>query len=227
MKEKASHSQGIEGGSYMKMRVALIVLFLILQITGCRSQPKSLGTAEISSYEGQKLTSAGTLPENSIKGPPPINMDTYRLKIDGLVKDPLNYSYAEVLQKPQYTKLVVLHCVEGWDASILWQGVKISDLIDPAQADPKSNTIIFHSADGYTSSLPLSYVREKNILLAHKENEQVLPATLGYPFIVVAEDKYGYKWARWVTEIELSDNDKYKGYWEQRGYSNEADIPAK
>jgi DMSO/TMAO reductase YedYZ molybdopterin-dependent catalytic subunit len=211
----------------MNLRVTLIILLVILQIAGCQSPPKSLGTAEISSYQGQKLTSAVSLPENSIKGPPKINIDTYRLKITGLVKTPLSYSYAEVMQKPPFTKLVILHCIEGWDAKILWQGVKISDLISPAQIDAKSNTIIFHSADGYTTSLPLNYVRDRNILLAHRENQQVLPNTLGYPFIVVAEDKYGYKWARWVTEIELSDNEQYKGYWEKRGYNNQADVPVK
>ncbi|HWP96023.1 MAG TPA: molybdopterin-dependent oxidoreductase [Syntrophomonadaceae bacterium] len=211
----------------MNIKKTCVILLIILQAAGCRSQPKSLGTAEIQSYQGQKLTSAATLPENSIKGLPNINIADYHLRVDGLVQTPQSYSYDQVLQKPQYTKLVVLHCVEGWDAKILWQGVKISDLIDPAVVDSRSNIIIFHSADGYTTSLPLDYVREKNILLAHKENEQVLPATLGYPFIVVAEDKYGYKWARWVAEIELSDNAQYKGYWEQRGYDNKADIPEK
>lgn len=211
----------------LKLKLMLIFLLLALPLAGCRSQPQSLESAEISSYQGQQLTAAARLPENSIKGPPTINMDTYRLQVGGLVNNPLSLSYYEVLQMPQYTKLVVLHCVEGWDATILWQGAKISELIDLVQADPSSNTVIFHSADGYTTSLPLEYVRENNILLAHKENEQVLPATLGYPFIVVAEDKYGYKWARWVTKIELSDNANYKGFWEQRGFNNQADLPGK
>jgi DMSO/TMAO reductase YedYZ molybdopterin-dependent catalytic subunit len=47
---------------------------------------------------------------------------------------------------------------------------------------------------------------------------------MGYPFIVVAEEKLGYKWARWVTRIELSEDPDYQGYWEQRGYDNTADI---
>jgi len=42
--------------------------------------------------------------------------------------------------------------------------------------------------------------------------------------LVVAEDKLGYKWARWVNEIELSDDENYKGYWEKRGYSNDAPV---
>lgn len=209
----------------MKIRIASIFFLVVLIISGCAKQPQSLGTNEITDYQGQKLTVAATLRENSIKGPPDINIETYRLRIDGLVSSPQSYSYDEVLQKPSFTKLVILHCVEGWDATILWEGVKITDLIAAAQIDPKCDTVIFHSADGYTTSLPLAYIKEKNLLLAFKENSQVLPKTLGYPFIVVAEDKYGYKWARWVTEIELSDNPQYQGYWEKRGYNNQADFP--
>jgi DMSO/TMAO reductase YedYZ molybdopterin-dependent catalytic subunit len=40
----------------------------------------------------------------------------------------------------------------------------------------------------------------------------------------VAEDKWGYKWIKWIEKIELSDNAAYKGYWEQRGFSNTADL---
>jgi DMSO/TMAO reductase YedYZ molybdopterin-dependent catalytic subunit len=51
-----------------------------------------------------------------------------------------------------------------------------------------------------------------------------LPAERGYPFQVVAEDKFGYKWAKWVTSIEVSDDENFKGYWESRGYDNNAGI---
>jgi DMSO/TMAO reductase YedYZ molybdopterin-dependent catalytic subunit len=98
--------------------IFFLVLILLL-ISGCAKQPKSLGTNEITEYNGQKLTLAGNIRENSIKGPPGINIETYRLRIDGLVNSPQNYSYGDVLQKTPYTKLIVLHCVEGWNATIL------------------------------------------------------------------------------------------------------------
>ena len=46
----------------------------------------------------------------------------------------------------------------------------------------------------------------------------------GYPFQVVAEDKLGYKWAKWVTGIEVSNDADYRGYWESRGYDNDAAV---
>lgn len=62
-------------------------------------------------------------------------------------------------------------------------------------------------------------------MLAYSSNGITLPPSMGFPFIVVAEDKLGYKWARWVKEIELSDDPTYNGFWESNGFPNEADVP--
>jgi len=60
--------------------------------------------------------------------------------------------------------------------------------------------------------------------MAYKMNDLTLPPERGFPFQLVAEKKWGYKWIKWITKIELSDDEEYRGYWESRGYSNEADL---
>jgi DMSO/TMAO reductase YedYZ molybdopterin-dependent catalytic subunit len=85
--------------------------------------------------------------------------------------------------------------------------------------------VIFYAQDGYSTSLPLSYIVSNNIMIAYKMNGVVLPPDRGYPFQLVAESKYGYKWIKWITQIEVSDDANYRGYWESRGYSNNADFP--
>ena len=60
--------------------------------------------------------------------------------------------------------------------------------------------------------------------MAHKMNDVVLPPERGFPFQVVAEAKLGYKWAKWITKIEVSDDPSYRGFWESRGYDNEAGL---
>jgi DMSO/TMAO reductase YedYZ molybdopterin-dependent catalytic subunit len=60
--------------------------------------------------------------------------------------------------------------------------------------------------------------------MAYKMNGVDLPAERGFPFQLVAEDKWGYKWAKWITEIELSDDEGFRGYWESRGYSRTGDL---
>jgi len=68
----------------------------------------------------------------------------------------------------------------------------------------------------------LSYIQSSNIIIALKDNDITLPAASGFPYRVVSEGKYGYKWAKWVTRIELSDNTNFRGYWESNGYNNNA-----
>jgi DMSO/TMAO reductase YedYZ molybdopterin-dependent catalytic subunit len=71
----------------------------------------------------------------------------------------------------------------------------------------------------------LEYIVDNDIILAYEMNGVELPPERGFPFQLVAESKWGYKWIKWITEIELSDDVDYRGYWESRGFSNEADLP--
>jgi len=181
---------------------------------------------EIREYEGKDLSSINDFRENSIKGPQFVEKENYKLQITGLVERSLNYTYDEVTTQYQlYKKVVTLYCVEGWDVTILWEGVLLEDLLGEANLGQDVNTVIFHAFDGYTTSLPLDYIIENDIIIAHKMNGVSLPPERGFPFQLVAESKLGYKWIKWITEIEISDDENYKGFWESRGYSNEADIP--
>jgi len=179
---------------------------------------------EIREYKGALLDPAIGPRDNSIKGVQTIDIGPYRLRITGLVDDPVSLTYQQVLDLPSATKKITLYCVEGWEATVLWQGASLEDVMNLAGVKPQANTVIFHAADGYTTSLPLDTIRNRELILAYMANGLPLPPELGYPFIVVAEDKLGYKWARWVTEIELSDDPSYLGYWEQRGYNNDAEV---
>ncbi|MFZ2256688.1 MAG: molybdopterin-dependent oxidoreductase [Clostridiaceae bacterium] len=181
-------------------------------------------TNEIKEYKGVRLDPAIGPRDNSIKGIQNVPIEGYTLKLNGLVNQEVAISYEEVLKMTPVEKLITLHCVEGWDATVLWKGVRIKSLMDLAIAKSNANTVIFHCYDGYTTSMPLNTILERDMILAYSSNEVALPASLGFPFIVVAEDKLGYKWARWVTQIELSDNNSFKGYWENYGYDNNAEI---
>lgn len=178
-----------------------------------------LAAVEVRNYQGEKLSSVTDFRENSIKGPQHVNMSNYRLDITGLVTAPQSLTYDEVRGLPGYQKVITLHCVEGWDATILWKGIRVRDLLSKAGPQPEANTVIFYAYDGYSTSLPLDYIEKNDILLAYEMNNVTLPQDRGYPFQLVAEDKWGYKWIKWVTKIELSNNPSFRGYWEQRGYS--------
>jgi DMSO/TMAO reductase YedYZ molybdopterin-dependent catalytic subunit len=187
------------------------------------SAADDLQSLEIRDYEGTDLSAISDFRENSIKGPQYVDTETYKLRVTGLVERPIEYSLSEVVDNHQsYRKVVTLHCVEGWSVTILWEGVLVEDLIEEAKASPEAKVVIFHAYDGYSTSLPIDYIQDQDIIMAHKMNGVDLPPERGAPFQLVAESKWGYKWAKWITEIELSDDVDYKGFWESRGYSNSA-----
>lgn len=222
----------------MKKFAISIVLFLILAVLSSCSSSDPVGPdgtteatenryseLEIREYEGTRLDPSVGPRDNSIAGIQNVELEGYALKITGLVQEEQSLTYEEILAMPAAEKLITLHCVEGWEATVLWKGTSIGDLIQLAEADQKADTVIFHCVDGYTTSMPLTDILERNMILAYSSNGIPLPPALGFPFIVVAEDKWGYKWARWVDAIILSSDTEYKGYWEERGFGNGADLP--
>jgi len=180
---------------------------------------------EIREYEGEALSSINNFREDSIKGPQYVDNETYRLTVTGLVNNEREYTYDEVLDNySSYKKIITLYCVEGWKVTLLWEGIPLSDLLGDAEVKPEANVVIFYAYDGYSTSMSLDYILDNNIMIAYKMNNVTLPPERGYPFQLVAESKWGYKWIKWITAIELSDNEDYRGYWESRGYPNDADV---
>lgn len=212
-----------------KKIIILIVLLISAAIIFAASiyqqnQPITLQGVQVNNYHGQKLIPINNMPQTSIKGTQNVNMSNYTLQITGLVQNPRNYTYDEVLNHTAYQKVVTLDCVEGWNANILWQGVLVSDLLKDAKPLPTGTVVIFTAADNYTTSFPIEYLYNNNILLAYKMNNVTIPPEYGFPFQLVAESKWGYKWIKWVTKIEISNNTNYTGYWESRGYTNSGDL---
>jgi len=184
-----------------------------------------LKPVEVREYEGQDLSSIQAFRENSIKGPQQVDLEGYTLSISGLVDNPVEYTYDEVVDGHEhYKKVVTLDCVEGWSVTILWEGILARELIEKAKPTESAKVIIFHAYDGYTTSFPVEYILDNDIIMAYNMNEVPLPPERGFPFQLVAESKWGYKWIKWITEIELSDDVNYKGFWESRGYSNRGDL---
>jgi DMSO/TMAO reductase YedYZ molybdopterin-dependent catalytic subunit len=211
----------------LTITVIVIAVFLAVAISfgPDTTDVKELGGVEMREYEGQNLSSINDFRENSIKGPQNVDIDNYQLKITGLVEKTASYTYDEIIKDYQnYEKVVRLNCVEGWAVNILWEGVLVKDILEQAKPLPEAKVVIFHAYDGYTTSFPLDYVVSNDILMAYKMNDVALPPERGFPFQLVAESKWGYKWIKWITQIELSDDVNYEGYWESRGYSNEGDL---
>ncbi|OGO03830.1 MAG: hypothetical protein A2Y91_02965, partial [Chloroflexi bacterium RBG_13_54_8] len=156
----------------------LLLLIALSPVLACGSGDNNggggagdLAAVEIREYEGRDLSSINDFWENSIKGPQHIDLESYRLKVTGLVDSPQEYSFGEVVDGHQsYKKVVTLHCVEGWSVTILWEGVLVKDLLQGAGVLPEAKVVIFRAYDGYSTSLPLDYIVGQDIIMAHKMN---------------------------------------------------------
>jgi DMSO/TMAO reductase YedYZ molybdopterin-dependent catalytic subunit len=209
--------------------VSLGIMLLVLVFLGVYfyevNQPKMLYPGEIRDYQGQNLASIADVKENAIKGTQSLNNSNYRLVITGLVNKTVEFTYGQIITEFQkYQKVVTLYCVQGWNATILWEGFLVDDLLQQAGVNSSAVGAIFYASDGYSTELPLEYIKNHNIIMAYKMNGLVIPPERGYPFELVAESQYGYKWIKWITKIELTDNPNYLGFWESRGYPNNATL---
>lgn len=185
--------------------------------------PSVLPETEAGEYQGRRLVPISEQGNNAISGTQHLDREALRLNVTGLVRNNLSFSYQDLLALPAYSELAYMPCVEGWGFDAKWTGFRVSDLLNLSGPLPQASYVVFHSADGYSTGLPLDYLRENQILLAYGINDVTLPAERGFPLQLVAKSRYGYKWAKWITSIEVVDKEE-RGYWESRGYSNSAKV---
>jgi DMSO/TMAO reductase YedYZ molybdopterin-dependent catalytic subunit len=184
----------------------------------------TLPEVEAERFQNMTLTRLRDQGNNAIVGTQHIDVRTYGLTVTGLVEDQLNLTYEELLaQLPAYSQVAYMPCVEGWGFYAKWTGFRVIDLLDLAKLKTNATYVVFHSSDGYSTGLPLEYLVDRKVLMAFGINDLTLPPERGFPFQLVAVDKYGYKWAKWITRIEVGDKE-VEGYWESRGYNNNADA---
>jgi DMSO/TMAO reductase YedYZ molybdopterin-dependent catalytic subunit len=152
---------------------------------------------------------------------------TWRLTVDGLMRHPLSLTFAEFKALPQVKRTRDFYCVEGWGVNgVEWGGVTVSEIMKQADIDPQATHLVFHSSDGvYTDSVTLEEARRDDTLLACELDGALLPPKLGQPLRLVLPGTMGYKYVKWVVRVEaINSPDGYKGYWEQRGYPEDATI---
>ncbi len=182
-----------------------------------------LPEVEAAEYLGVKLTPIRQQGNNAVLGTQHINRTDYRLIVRGLVDRNLSIGYEELLALPAYSEVAYMPCVEGWGFNAKWTGFRVTDLLNQSGLMPSANYVVFHTQEGYSTGLPLDYLKEDKILMAYGINDITLPPQRGFPFQLVAKGRYGYKWAKWITDVEVTDRES-KGYWESRGYSNSAKV---
>ena len=156
---------------------------------------------------------------NSFESTPIIDLEKYRLIIDGEVNHPLSLSMADIQALP-LTSMIIRHvCVEGWAAIVQWGGIRLREIIALSQPKSQVKYAYFKSADGYYESWDIASALHPQTLLAYQKNGAALPVENGAPLRLASPIKLGYKQSKWVTQVTLTSKlSNAKGYWEDLGY---------
>ena len=158
-----------------------------------------------------------------IREVPNINSKMWRLAVSGKIENSLLLALEDVLALPAIVSVSDFHCVDGWSVlSNTWKGFSFKTIINMVRPRKNAKYVIFECADGYSTSLELTELLKKDVLLAYKLNGTMLEAEHGGPLRLIVPHKYAYKSAMWITKIRFTNN-KVLGYWEERGYSDTAD----
>ena len=161
----------------------------------------------------------GIIPSN-----PRLDLRTYKLVVDGEVANPVTLSWDDVLKLPKTVSVSDFHCVEGWSVlNCRWEGIQFREIVSLVKPKEAAQFVTFECADGYTTSLTLTELLGDDVLLAYKLDERALEEGLGFPLRLVVPSKYAYKSALWVTRVRFTSK-KELGFWENRGYSDTADV---
>ena len=153
---------------------------------------------------------------------PKVDLDTWKFRVFGLVEQEVELTWDQFTKLTWTTVTADFHCVTQWSSlDNAWEGVTFPDLMTLAQPKPEAKFVMAHCFGGYTTNLPLEVAMEEG-LLAHKQDGEPLGEGHGWPLRLIIPSRYGWKSAKWLNGIELIAEDA-PGFWEQRGYNNNAD----
>jgi len=148
---------------------------------------------------------------------------TWRLKIGGLVEQPVSLTYDDLRALPHAEQVSTFHCVTGWTVNnVHWGGVRISDVLAAAKPHSTAHALEFVSMEvPYTDYLTVHQASLRDVMLAYEMNGKPLPREHGAPVRLIIPEMYGYKNVKWLDGINLVSRER-PGYWEQLGYDQNA-----
>ena len=149
---------------------------------------------------------------------PQVDVSSWRLEVSGLVADKTAWTVERLRTLPQARQITRHICIEGWSAIGDWRGVSLKTFLQRIGADTTARFVGFKCADRYHSSLDMASALHPQTLLALDFGNEALPTSNGFPLRLSVPTKLGFKSAKHVAAIFVS-NTNPGGYWEDQGYN--------
>ncbi len=201
-------------------QVSSLVVLAQEQVSGLLAKIKGL-SPEVTATEDHYQVSKNVFN-------PTVQEQDWQLKITGLVENELSLRLQDLKNMPSVERTSTLMCISNsvggnLAGNSLWSGVMLKDLLELVGVNSDATKLILKGADNYSDSFALDAAMREGTIVAYLQNGEPLTVDHGFPARVLVPGIYGMKNVKWVTEIELTNED-YQGYWQTRGWSDLATI---
>ena len=191
--------------------------FISRGFSGRRQEPEAAGRVPPGQYlvRDFPVLSAGPTPRTPL--------DQWTFAIQGLVREPVKWTWEEFLQLPSQEFIKDIHCVTKWSKlDTRWQGVTVDTLFEHVELDPKAMYVTAFCDGGYTTNVPLADLVNGQAFVGYKYDGNPLAPEHGGPARLVVPHLYFWKSAKWIRGLHLMAEDR-RGFWEELGYHNRGD----
>ena len=170
---------------------------------------------------GQHKTDS--FPVLNVERPMKFDRQKWRFRVTGEVDSPLELTWDQFLAMPSCKLVADFHCVTGWSRlDNEWEGVLGRTICEAAKIRPTARHVVMIADSGYTSNTPIDAFLRDDTILAYRWGGKELEPKHGGPLRSVISSIYAYKSVKWLVGLKFVESDE-PGYWEVRGYHNEAD----
>jgi DMSO/TMAO reductase YedYZ molybdopterin-dependent catalytic subunit len=184
---------------------------------------------------------------------PKLELDSYRLTLEGAVEDPFAITYDELKRWPAKKVIATLECAGNsriflvpqmpgaqWELGAVgtaeWTGVPLAALLDRAGLNGNAREVVLEGADrGLPAETPrppepISYSRSvpldkalDDVLIAYGMNGVDLPNDHGFPVRAIVPGHYGMASVKWLTNVRVL-KEQFQGYWQTTDYAYWDDV---
>ncbi len=161
---------------------------------------------------------------------PIIDLTDWTLTVDGLVENPLTFTYQDLLDMELVEQYATLACVSNKVGGRLvghakWLGVPFANILEMAGAYPTADQVAAFGADNFATGFPTAAVFDRNTLLAIGMNDEPLPHKHGFPARLVVPGYYGFmSAAKWLERITFTTWEEHDAYWVRIGWAKDAPV---
>jgi DMSO/TMAO reductase YedYZ molybdopterin-dependent catalytic subunit len=150
---------------------------------------------------------------------PEIDLDRWTLTVSGAIRKPGDYTLADIRRLPRIAQNTRHVCVEGWDVIGRFTGARLSDFLNLIGADTTARYVYVECADDYYEAIDMATALHPQSLLCYDMYDRPLTREHGAPLRLTIPTKIGYKQAKYLTALKVTNVLQKLGYWEDQGYS--------